>query len=163
MIFDCISCVIFRLRNRLAPFASASKRSISAQPRLCKSRSQLFIGRDFSHWKQSRGKLILMASGFLLFQANGCHFVNRLVEYVCIPLPSAKAYNLEKRAKGGDNLNLELQGLPVMFSRYRHNKGKKVFVEKCSQFGFPGTSTSPQPADILQEENKKNFTTNTRS
>jgi len=41
----------------------------------------------------------------------------RLVEYSCVDLPSQKAFSLERRAKGGDNLQAELSRLPVHFTR----------------------------------------------
>ncbi len=40
----------------------------------------------------------------------------RNVEFSCVPLPSQKAFSLERRAKRGDNLQAELQRLPVHFS-----------------------------------------------
>jgi hypothetical protein len=41
----------------------------------------------------------------------------RLVEYSCIPLPSQKAFSMERRAKGGENLQAELYRLPVHFTK----------------------------------------------
>jgi hypothetical protein len=40
----------------------------------------------------------------------------RLVEFSCVPLPSQKAFSLERRANRGDNLQAELSRLPVHFS-----------------------------------------------
>ena len=40
----------------------------------------------------------------------------RLVEFSCVPLPSQKAFSLERRAKRGDNLQAELSRLPVHFT-----------------------------------------------
>ena len=40
----------------------------------------------------------------------------RLVEFSCVPLPSQKAFSLERRAKRGDNLQAELARLPVHFT-----------------------------------------------
>jgi hypothetical protein len=41
----------------------------------------------------------------------------KLVEFSCVPLPSQKAFSLERRAKRGDNLQAELHKLPVHFSQ----------------------------------------------
>jgi hypothetical protein len=51
---------------------------------------------------------------------NHSPFLDRLVEYSCVQLPSPKGYSLEKRAKGGENLYYELEKLPVMFSRVEY-------------------------------------------
>ena len=40
----------------------------------------------------------------------------RNVEFTCVDLPSQKAFSLERRAKRGDNLQAELNRLPVHFS-----------------------------------------------
>ena len=40
----------------------------------------------------------------------------RNVDFTCLDLPSQKAFNLERRAKRGDNLQAELLKLPVHFS-----------------------------------------------
>ena len=40
----------------------------------------------------------------------------RLVEFSCVDLPSQKAFSLERRAKRGENLQAELNRLPIHFT-----------------------------------------------
>ncbi len=40
----------------------------------------------------------------------------RNIQFTCLDLPSQKAFNLERRAKRGDNLQSELHRLPVHFA-----------------------------------------------
>ena len=45
---------------------------------------------------------------------------SKLVEYVCISRPTSMAQSLEKRAKSGETLSLELNKMPTAFSKMEY-------------------------------------------
>ena len=78
-----------------------------------KQRNQICISKEKIHICSGQSEVSHQG----MVRSSPLAIKTKKVEYACIAAPSSKAQSLEKRAKGGESLSMELTSIPTAFSK----------------------------------------------